>query len=214
MTHGKGANAHPLHWPEGWPRSVPLGRKGLGAFTGLTPLRAYTSLLDELKKLGATSVVVSSNARVLNNGHPSMEESGERLNDPGVAVYFSYQAKPMVMAQDIFSRPYVNMRSLAIAIDALRAIGRHGGGHMMTRSFAGFTALPPPGGEQAAVVRRPWREVLELVGFTGPSFAVLAGAEAAYRTLAKVRHPDMANGSPEAFAELAGAIEDAREELR
>ena len=77
--------------------------------------------------------------------------------------------------------PYANIRSLALAVKAMRAIERYGGGHMMERSFAGFAQLPPPEGE-STIPRRPWREVLGRIGMAGPNFAQLAGAEASCKT--------------------------------
>lgn len=66
------------------------------------------------------------------------------INDPGVAVYFVRNKRPMVMAQDRFGTVLGNMRSLTTAIKGLRQMERHGGATMMERAFDGFAALPPP----------------------------------------------------------------------
>lgn len=202
-------DAYPLRWPAGWPRAK--SRNHNVPFS-VTPDRAAQSLYAELRKINATHLVVSTNAPLRNDGTPYRDALAERLTDPGVAVYFQRNARPMVMAQDAYSMPYANIRSLALAVEAMRAIERHGGGHMMERSFDGFAQLPPPAGSQVAA-KRPWRAVLDLDGMAGPAFAQLAGAEAAYRTLARKHHPD-AGGSADAMAELNNAINEAREELR
>lgn len=200
-------DAYPLRWPEGWPRA--RSRKP-GTFSRtLTVDGAFRDLRRELGRLRASHVVISSNIRPRN---VSSDPTADARHEPGVAIYFQISGRPMSMAQDAFDSVAKNARSLALAIEAMRAIERHGGGHMMQRSFDGFAQLPPPEGTQSAP-KRPWRTVLELDGMAGPNFAQLAGAEASYRTLARKHHPD-AGGSADAMAELNIAINEAREELR
>ncbi len=198
--------AYPLRWPDGWPKRP--GYQGGGPFKGLTPEKAANSLRNELRLLGAQHVVVSSNLKPRNF-------MGDQKQDvraqPGVALYFTLKARAMVMAQDVYSSPYANMRSLALAIEGMRQIERHGGGHMMQRAFDGFAQLGGPAGSTAPA-KRPWRQVMNLEGLAGPSFAVLAAAEASYKTLARIRHPDAKDGSNDAMAELNAAITDARAE--
>jgi hypothetical protein len=50
----------------------------------------------------------------------------------------------MTMACDRFDNAAANMRSLGLAIEAMRQLERHGGGAMMEKAFSGFVALPPP----------------------------------------------------------------------
>lgn len=202
--------AYPLRWPAGWPRAK--GRI-LGGFQ-VSPDKAVLSLLENLRKIRATNVVVSSNCPLRQDGTPYRDALTSRLPDPGVAVYFQYHGKPMVMAQDAYVLPLANARSLALAIEAMRAIERHGGGHMMQRSFDGFAQLPPPNGGASAPIR-PWREVLGMEGVDPSLIAEFQRpiVEDRYRKLAKERHPDTPTGSAEAFAELNNAVETARAEL-
>lgn len=205
--------AYPLRWPDGWPRKK-TGHMGARRFQ-VTPERAYRSLLEELKMLGARHVVVSTNLPLSRrDSAPLLSEDGKNM-DWGVAVYFQLNGRQMVMAQDLYNRVYANMRSLALAVEAMRALERHGGGTMMQRAFDGFSALPPPEGVQAPE-RRPWRAVLDLdaEAFAAlPKDQLLILAEAGYRKLAKSAHPD-AGGSAERMAELNVAISAAREELQ
>lgn len=200
---------YPLKWPEGWPRQH--GRHGdlAGDRTGQWDLdRAFRRLENELAAIPAKSLVVSSNWGARRG------ERGVR-DDPGVAVYFVVGTDQLVMAQDAYRSASDNARSLAIAINGMRALKRHGGDMMMKRAFAGFTALPPP---SSGPIERPWWDVLgikdpaEYVGLL-TNQQILALAEQAYRAKAKELHTD-AGGSDSAMAEVNVAIDKAREALK
>lgn len=192
-------DTEPLQWPKGWPRK----NGSAGMFRGVTydAMREFKQLAEELRKLGARDVVITKG----------------RNGDPGVAIYFRLVSAPaqLSMAQDRFSREGDNARSLRLAIEGLRQLERHGGGHMMERAFSGFAALPPPA---SGPVARQWFEVLgvpdpaKLVGVL-TNAQQLDVAEAAYRKKVKDAHPDR-GGSQEAIAELNAAIAQARGELK
>ena len=135
--------AYPLKWPAGWPRhkgSQDSDRR----FNGPTFQwdRVYRGLKEELKRIGATQIVVSTNQPLRNDGAPYAQQ--RNISDVGVAVYFTRNGKALVMAQDRFWSIIGNMRSLTMAIEGLRQMERHGGAVMLERAFDGFLALPPP----------------------------------------------------------------------
>lgn len=200
--------AYPLAWPDGWPRTPEYRRSATSRFS-TTLDRARRQLLDEMHRLGAAGVVISTNLPLRADGQARSDVARYKIGDPGVAVYFVLRRKRMVMARDAYANVYDNLRSIGHAIAHLRGLDRHGGAQMMERAFEGFAALPPPTGTPRA---RAWREVLGLNGLDGPAFAVLAGAEAAYRTQARAAHPD-SGGSHDHMAELNTAIAAARAEL-
>lgn len=140
------AEAYPLQWPEGWPRTLDGARESdsrfRGSAYGLAMGRARDQLIAELVRLGARDVVVSSNIELRRDGLPYSDQ--RRISDPGVAVYFTFKKRTMAMACDRFVSVAGNMRSLGLAIEGMRQLNRHGGGTMMERAFAGFAALPPP----------------------------------------------------------------------
>jgi hypothetical protein len=74
--------------------------------------------MDELRLLGATDIVVSTNVPLRRDGIP-YAESGH-LEDPGIAVWFTYNKKPMVMARDQFVSVAGNLRSLTLALSGMR----------------------------------------------------------------------------------------------
>lgn len=135
--------AYPLAWPPGWPRH--RGSQDSDTrFKGPTFTwdRVYRGLKDELRRIGATDIVVSTNQPLRNDGAPYAQQ--RNISDVGVAVYFKRNGKALVMAQDRFWSIIGNMRSLTISIEGLRQMERHGGATMMERAFDGFAALPPP----------------------------------------------------------------------
>lgn len=135
--------AYPLRWPAGWPRHKGLQDSDT-RFKGPTFHwdRVYRGLQEEIRRIGGTKIVVSTNQPLRNDGYPYAQQ--RNISDVGVAVYFMRNRKPMVMAQDRFSSIIGNMRSLTMAIEGLRQMERHGGATMMERAFDGFAALPPP----------------------------------------------------------------------
>lgn len=206
--------AFPLAWPAGWPRTDPAARRfSLPGGRGNTPSwdRGLARLGRELDRLGAGDVVVSTNQPLRRDGQPAAARG--RLDDPGAAVYFTRAGRRLVLAQDGFELLADNLRSIALAIEHLRGLERHGGDAIMERAFTGFAALPPPAaGDRAAggaplyvaTAAADWRRVL------GAGVFSLAEAEARYRRLARERHPDMPGGSAAAMTELNAAILAAR----
>lgn len=191
-----GVDAFPLFWPHGWPRTDPANRKRADFKVKADQVRL--ELLNELKLLGGKSSVVSSNVPLRRDGTPLADISRNAIPDPGVAVYFMYLGKPMVMARDVHTTPVDNMRSLYWALSSLRALERHGGSFMMERAFQGFIALPSPSSPQKTC----WTVLGLKPG------ASEADINTAYRSKARDAHPD-SGGSTDAMAELNRARDEA-----
>jgi hypothetical protein len=192
--------AYPLQWPDGWPRTAFNLRESDRRFGGsrkLTMGRARDQLVHELALLGALNIVVSSNVPLRSDGLPYSE--ARLIEDPGVAVYFTFKNKPLVMARDGFTSVAGNIRSLTLAIEGLRQ-RRHGGSFMMEKAFTGFVAITPPDW------KKPWRQVFGVK----PDWC--GDLTAMYREKARNRHPD-AGGDDRLMAELNVAYEEAKHEL-
>jgi hypothetical protein len=194
--------AYPLAWPDGWPRTIAADRKrgdasfkrpntgkGWGS-VGWTFAAARDALLEEVWRHKPTSVVLSSNFQP---GKHGPVEGRRRPEDEGVAIYFQRNGKPYVMASDRYHDAEGNMRSLTLALEAMRQLERHGGGTMMERAYEGFAALPAP--------KRP-HEVLGV----SPS-ATEAEIKVAWRRSIASAHPDQ--GGTEAAASEINAARDA-----
>lgn len=189
--------SYPLTWPSGQARTPSYRRTG-SQFKprGFGLIR--DEMLNELRRLGGSSVVVSSNLRTRMDGLPYADQ--REPDDPGIAVYFLRKKKPYVIACDTFDRAWKNLRAIAGTIEALRAIERYGASSMLEQAFTGFAALPAHAAEPS------WWDVLG----THPA-ARLDEIETAYERLALQHHPDR-GGSHEMMARINRARDIARSE--
>ena len=209
--------AYPLQWPAGWPRTPSHDRKH-GRFAAksrdpgwsyptqkdVTRTQAANRIAEELDRMGVhwDDVIISSDLKVRRDGLPNL--SDREPDDPGVSVWFDLDGKQQVIAIDTYTNLAQNLAAVAATIQALRALDRHGG-QILQRAFTGFQALPDPassGGES-------WETVLGL----DPLCRDLQAAEAAYRRLRGLVHPDR-GGDAEQFRRVQRAIEKARADLR
>lgn len=193
-------SAYPLAWPaQGWTRHSPSARR-YGQFRHqgkhITIEVARRRLADELAMMGARQITLSTNIELRADGHPRSDRRAP--TDPGVAVYFRVAQQPIVLACDRYDSVAANIAALAAVIEAKRAILRHGV-VSAEQEFRGYAALPAP---------ETWREVLGV-----PPNATLAQAEAQWKALAKLAHPDVLTGSHDAITRLNSAIAAARKEL-
>ncbi len=95
--------AYPLQWPDHRPRAKRRER----ARFDTTQHIAQLSLLNEIRRLGGTHSVISTNLQLRNDGMPYA--SRRAPDDPGVAVYFSYKDRPVCFACDRWDRVQDNM---------------------------------------------------------------------------------------------------------
>jgi DnaJ-domain-containing protein 1 len=193
------ATPFPLQWPAGRPRRKQWDRKP-GRFMKhgqpLTVAGALARLQAELDRIGARYPVVSSNLEVRLDGMP---RSGARQpDDRGVAVYFQLNGKPICMPCDTYFDVADNIAAIAAHIEATRAIERHGVA-TVAEMFTGFQQIPAQPGQ------RVWWAVLEV-----SERASRDEIDAAYRRLARERHPDH-GGSDTKMAELNVARQQALE---
>lgn len=181
--------AFPLQWPAGRPRTKWTERSNFEVMLG----RAIKDIQEEVRRLGGSALVISSNLPLRRDGMPYANAS--QPADRGVAVYFRYKWKPMCFACDRWNRIEDNMRAIAKTIDALRGIERWGTGQMVEQAFIGFTALPAP--------EQPW----QILGLD-TSRPTAKQVDDAYRTLAMKHHPDRGGD-----AQQMARINAARDEL-
>lgn len=192
--------SYPLHWPDGWPRT----KHPKSSLFNTSMANARDGLLEEIRLLGGRNVVISTNINTYMRGGQEIPYARQdRLDDCGVAVYFTLNNQQRVFACDRWNRIQDNLQAIRKTIEALRGIERWGSSEMLNRVFTGFAALPETAGQTDGL----WWGVL---GFDSPDHS-LAEFESAYRQKAKHIHPD-AGGSHEAMASLNTAIQRARKE--
>lgn len=180
--------AYPLQWPEGKPRTpYPNASK----FGPRSIDQATNILVKQVRLLGGSDLVVSTNLKYRQDGLPYSKQAQPR--DQGVAVYFTLKKRQMCFACDRWEKIQDNIYAVSMTIEALRGIERWGSGSMVEQAFTGFVALPS---------NSPW-EVLGL-----KSGATRAEIEAAFREKAKACHPDH-GGSHEQMARLNVACAEA-----
>lgn len=200
---------YPLSWPEGWKRTRDDGSLKSAQFKNYGKQVSVTigleRILQQLASMGIKrdDVLISTNIPTRLDGMPRSDQSEPR--DHGVAVYWrKSQTAPMqCMAIDIYRTVADNLCAVAATLEAMRAIERHGGAQVQERTFRGFAALPSKAGS------RPWREVLGVAGTN----VTAAFIEDQFRSLSRVRHPDVAGGSHDKMAELNQARAEALAEV-
>lgn len=195
--------AFPLLWPDAWPRTPEHQRRSDHKFrNGFGPLSLGSvrdDLLAELRRLGAKEIIISTNLRTRLDGL-LYADAALHGRDSGAAVYFKLKDRPLVMARDAYNTVAGNLRSLTLAVDAMRTLQRHGGDRMMERAFTGFVAIAPPDW------KKPWREVFGVK----PDWR--GDITALFREKAKHRHSDH-GGTDTLMAELNVAYAEAKAEF-
>jgi hypothetical protein len=177
--------AFPLQWPAGMRRTAFPDRSAFGAKTIRS---AYDFAAAEIRRMGGSAIVVSSNLRLRGDGTPYSDQ--RQPADVGVAVYFQRRGQSVAFACDRWQKLEHNLYAIGKTIEALRGIERWGSADTVDQAFAGFVALPPP---------LAWWTVLGVDPESGVDVI-----EAHFRTKAKTAHPD-AGGSHAAMSELTAA---------
>lgn len=183
----------PLHWPTGREKTKSYQRRP--APFKITMAKARNSLLHQLKKMGATSIVISSNIKTYTRAGQEImyADQGRAKEDPGVAVYYLWKSEQYSLACDKWNNVCDNLQALNKTVEAIRGIERWGSGEMMKAAFAGFKALPE------AEKKKPWWEVLGIsINSTGEEI------KTAYRAKAMQHHPDR-GGDRAKFIEVTEA---------
>lgn len=184
--------AYPLQWPTGWPRSRLASRS---SFAHDTLFKARGELERELRLLGATSVILSTNIALRRDGLPY--SGSAEPHDHGAAVYFRIKNEPRVLACDRWDLVADNIKAIARHVEAIRGQIRWGVGSV-EQAFSGYKALPP--------VANRARSCWDILGLApGTPKTVIAARR---RELMRSAHPDL-GGSADHAAEINRAADEA-----
>jgi DnaJ-domain-containing protein 1 len=192
-------SAFPLQWPEGYARTPAAARKWSRWKKTLAAARDY--LQDEIRRMEATELVISTNQPLKQNGELRADFARFKEVDTGVAVYFDWKGRSYVMCCDVYRQTWENIYAIARTINALRQIDRDGVSEFLERAFTGFPGLPAPG--ESTV-----ESCYAVLGISpGASKQDILTA---YRYLAMRHHPDNPiTGDAEIFMKYKSAYEEA-----
>lgn len=184
-------NAFPLEWPAGFDRSP---KRETSAFK-LSADKSRVHLLKEILALcGDRNPVISSNVPLRKkDGQMYAEVADDKLDDPGVAVYFMFNKKQVVLCCDAWLTPGENLRALGLTVEAMRGTDRWKASGILKRAFSGLKALPAPSaapGVQTTTstttgTGNEWWQILGVSPAAEPEIV-----KSAYRLLSKKYHPD------------------------
>lgn len=143
---------------------------------------ALSSLQHQLDLLGVSGVVLSTNLELRLDGK-LRSSRGLNLPDPGAALYFNRDGKPLCMPCDRWDRVEDNVYAIAKHIEAMRGMERWGVG-TTEQAFAGYKALPEgekwwdvldlaPGQRNAEMVRSKYRGLAMQVHQSGAGDAAM-----------------------------------------
>jgi DnaJ domain len=188
----------PLSWPDNWPRNKyrynsPFTRPTSFAARRRSMEECRRELAAELRRLGATKEVLSTNVRLRLDGSPYSGQA--QPTDPGAAVYFQLKGKPVSLACDKWNRVEDNIWAIVKHIESIRGQERWGVGSV-EQAFRGYMALPTPG--QSSGIQ--WWSVLGV-----PINASADQVKDAYRILVAKHHPDK-GGDVEMFHRVQEAF--------
>ena len=172
--------AYPLSWPLHIPRNKSPKRSRFkhtqrhASDRKSRFVHARDGVYNELRLLGAKSVVISSNVPLKLDGQP--RASFKTPDDKGVAVYFMISDEQKVIACDMWDSLTDNLHAIHLSIAAIRGLERWKCSNIINSVFAGdgFRALPE------SATPSTWRGVLGVA-----TDANLSEVKQAYRSLVK-----------------------------
>jgi hypothetical protein len=180
-------------WPGPQPRSRQRG-----------PFRAAYSdtlrlLEKELRHLAAKNIVVQAAVDERDIRQDGMLRSDARPKRPGIILSFDSKHGPLSYPCDTYSAWEDNLRAIALALEALRAVDRYG----VTRraeQYRGWQQLPPPESRNPSASDA----TLVLAQILGRPVEAYATIDAAIRDAELRTHPDR-GGNPELFKRVQWA---------
>jgi hypothetical protein len=179
-----------------WPGQLTIERRIAQFRAGFE--KTISHLRRELLYLKASSVAIQlaiheSDIRK-NDGWPRADA---RPNHPGVIVSFESKVGPLIYPCDTYREWRDNLRAIALALEALRAVDRYG----VTRraeQYTGWKALPGPLITPPPMTVEEAARFLSEVSHMSPPEVLIVNAgvfQIAYRDAARELHPDNNGGS-------------------
>lgn len=145
---------------------------------------------DELRHLGVSDVVIQLAADEGDFRMDGMPRAQMKVRHPGVAISFEIRDVGAVRyATNKYGHWHDNLRAIALGLEALRAVDRHGITDRREQ-YRGFRALPAGGNQERA--QRGRRLIAE---------------HGSIRNAQRATHPD-AGGNADDFAAIQAAVDE------
>lgn len=187
---------YPLSWPIGYKRTH---TKKSSLFKKHTIYQAREDVEKEIRRMGGTNLIISSNLRTRKDGgvHSKQKEPG----DSGVAVWFMYKGKQTVLPCDTYYRVWENTYAIAKGLYALRSLNRWGISGLQERALTGCIAITDHAGKP--LISETWFDVLGVE----PGIEI-SQLKKRYRELIKEYHPDLSDSNSDEFFRFKSAYDE------
>ena len=159
-------------------------------------------LAYELVALGAHEAVIEADFREQDIRLDGLPRANARPGSPGVRVAFESKHGPLIYQTDGCEDWRHNLRSVALGLEALRAVDRYGisSSGEQYRGWKAIASTPGPLTREQAAVR-----LGQMAACDAPDPDRPVQVEFAYRIAARRCHPDT-GGSKELFQELQAVM--------
>lgn len=181
-----------------WMDATTEARRSGAVFTASWP-STLELLGRETEKLGAELVVMQVDVTEGEIRLDGMLRSKAVVRHPGVAVSFESDHGPLRYATDTYDTWKANVRAIALALQALRAVDRYGVSHR-GEQYVGWRAIAAPMGAFASA-----DEAMRWMR-TQAGGMLTDDPKTLYRYLSRTLHPD-AGGTREDWDRLTAAYE-------
>lgn len=162
-------------------------------------------LFGEAGKLGAELLVLQVDLQQRDIRADGLPRASARYGDhPGVVVSFDSRHGPLRYATDVFDDWRSNLRAIALALEALRAVDRYG----VTRrgeQYQGWTAIGSASPGRGPFASKADAETWMRLCAREAHISGWADWDGLYRLLAKQMHPDAPGGSADLWDRLDAA---------
>jgi hypothetical protein len=189
-----------------WDRPTTDPRAGSGRFRASWD-DTIALLVSEVEKLDGDLIVVQVDADPSEIRRDGMLRARASVRFPGVKVSFESKHGPLTYATDAYERTWggdppgwqANVRAIALALQALRAVDRYGVTHT-GEQYRGWSQIAATAAETEMTRVEAARVLADAAGLPNDiySFHTDALINAAYRRAARTAHPD-AGGNPDVF---------------
>lgn len=189
----------PAVWPSG--ARTPIDDRRWGTFKAGWP--ATLELLErELRHLGVypgDQVTIEAGYQTWEIRQDGMPRANAKPNDPAVIVSFQSNHGPLRYGCDTYRRHEANVRAIALALEALRAVDRYG---VLKRGeqYVGNQGLPAIGETSMTT-----HEARAFINAQAAGTATGPDLQAAYRAAAKRLNPDVPGGDRALWDQLQRA---------